>query len=838
MKKLLSLSLAIVMLLSCMLFQTVAVSAAGAVDYTDAPYAGVYAVTSNVATTVTTEAGSVTELAAGVTGYTFLVKGANQVQVSNGANLTITALEDNGKAYYDQVTIPNVLITGTSDTHDVTSATTITLASGESRTLTHTANHGAGIYYPYLSGTEGGTIRVTSDTGFYADILLRGGSSSAWADGSNKGDPEIVYLKAGEQTITLTNIGSSTVNVDTTRFGTTFPFISNDLWLGQMAMKELKVVPYVAEPEPTPDVPTEETITYTAPYAGVYQVTSDKDVTLTNETGHTVTLVAGATDYFYLIQGNNNITTTDASATLTFTTLEGNGLDYISEVTMTEEPILPGDTGDAITGFANVTLAPGEKFTATYTPGVITAGLVYPYIAPAVGAGNTVRVTTDTGYYADIYLDYNYSSSAWADAARQHPEMLYVRDGEQAITIENIGSSTVTFYAVKICTTGVLAEADYWKDQMNMASLKVVPFVAEPDPTPTPDAPSSGTASYTADLAGVYEVSSDKAVTVTTEIGSIATLEAGETGYIYLLKGANILGISDADANLTITALENNGLDYLDQVTAEIPLASSSLSELTLSGNYTNPQGSYNDYGATTGVALGKNGSVDVTVTAPAAGLYVTQIQFATDAQAHVSVASDTGFYGVINQQAGRVGWNELYQGEHGVGNQDMEIIFLREGANTITLKNIGDGDTLITKIKMAKTGSLASLEAYNWQLNLENLKVVAPVIDSFINDVVDAIVAGTTVTLSGRIGAEWMNELYGVEFTTNKTGTRAQKYYGARPGDIVGDYNGSTEFTFGEWDGTFEIILEGVSAGLKEYKFFVGDNYTDAATFEVAAAE
>ncbi|MBE7018895.1 MAG: hypothetical protein E7413_03335 [Ruminococcaceae bacterium] len=602
MKKLLSLGLAIVMMLSCVLVQTVAVSAAGAVSSNNAPYAGVYAVTADKATTVTTEAGSVTELAAGVTGYTFLVKGANEVQVSNGANLTITALEDNGKAFYDQVNIPNVLISGTKDTHDVTSNDAIYLTPGQSVTLTHTANQGAGIYYPYLSGTEGGTIRVTSDTGFYADILLRGSSSSAWADGSNKGDPEIVYLKAGEQTITLTNIGSSDAIVQTTRFGTTYPFTANDLWLPQMAMKALKVVPYVAEPEPTPDVPTT-------------------------------------------------------------------------------------------------------------TP---------------------------------------------------------------------------------------------------------------------------GTTSYTADLAGVYEVSSDKAVTVTSEIGSVAELEAGETGYIYLLKGANTLNISDDTATLTITALENNGLDYLDQVTAEIPLAPSSISELTLSGNYSNAQHPYTDYGAS-GVAIGPNGSVDVTLTAPAAGLYVTQIQFSYDTQAQMTVESDTGFYGVINQQAGRVGWNELHQGEHGVGNQDMEIIFLRAGANTITFKNTGAGDTLITKIKMAKTGSLVSLPAYNWQFNVENLKPVAPIVDSFLNDVVAATAVGNTITMGGRIGAEWMDLAYGVEFTTNKTGTRAQKYYGARPGDIVSDGNGgTTTFTFGEWDGTFEIVLEGVSAGVKEYKFFVGDNYSEEATVTV----
>ena len=104
MKKLLSFSLAMIMLFSCVLSQVVFVSAAGdVVDYNDAPYAGVYAVTADKATTITTEIGSVTELAAGETGYMYLVKGANEVDITNGATLTITDLDDNGLDYLNQV---------------------------------------------------------------------------------------------------------------------------------------------------------------------------------------------------------------------------------------------------------------------------------------------------------------------------------------------------------------------------------------------------------------------------------------------------------------------------------------------------------------------------------------------------------------------------------------------------------------------------------------------------------------------------------------------------------------------------------------------------------------
>ena len=179
---------------------------------------------------------------------------------------------------------------------------------------------------------------------------------------------------------------------------------------------------------------------------------------------------------------------------------------------------------------------------------------------------------------------------------------------------------------------------------------------------------------------------------------------------------------NSGNANLTITGYANNGLDYLDQVTANVPLAASSIPELTLTGNFVNAQGSINDNGSL--VTFGTNASVDVKLTAPAAGLYVTQVQFVNAGADQMRVETDTGFYGIINQQSGRQGWNELFQGTHGVGQQDLEIVFLRAGENTVTFKNPGT-TTYVTKIKLAKTGSLASLADYNWQLNLENLKVL-----------------------------------------------------------------------------------------------------------------
>ncbi|MBO4999376.1 MAG: hypothetical protein J6C58_00930, partial [Bacteroidaceae bacterium] len=153
MKRIISICLALVMMLSCGLSQAAFVSAAGAVvDYNDAPYAGVYAVTADKATTITTEIGSVTELSAGGTGYLYLVKGANEVDITNGATLTITDLDNNGLSYIDRVNIPNEpIITGQEDLWGWLGLG-ITLAPGETYHLEYTPSKAMnGMVYPYIA---------------------------------------------------------------------------------------------------------------------------------------------------------------------------------------------------------------------------------------------------------------------------------------------------------------------------------------------------------------------------------------------------------------------------------------------------------------------------------------------------------------------------------------------------------------------------------------------------------------------------------------------------------------------------------------------------------------
>ncbi|MBO5407940.1 MAG: alkaline phosphatase [Clostridia bacterium] len=955
----------------------------GEISYTNAPYAGVYEVTSDKAVTLTNETGHTVTLAANTPAYFYMIKGNNNVTLSdNTVTLTFAELEDNGLAYIDQVSISAEPFTGPEDDHDpTTGAAGITLAAGETRSFTHIPNYGAGLYYPYISGTEGGTIKVTTDTGYYAEILLRGGSSSAWTDGSAKTDPEVVYLRDGAQTVTLTNTSGSAVSINTTSFGTTMVLATATYWVDQMKMAELKVVPAgeevvvptptpttaptatptptstptvvagqmtydapyagvykatsdkavtlinetghkvtlsaggtgyfymfkglnhmsttneaanvtfamlenngmsyidsvavdslpntyehyymgysvndsntnavdfiyskdsgvttsgrqitipagksvtfqanITEPgiryvcifttgvsgnlhvetdtgyygdfkytranvgslyedtdvngngtdlllvylkegqnyvtltndsgstvtteglrlsrsssmtsweqvkmasckvlpydgeivEPTPVPTPDNQMTYTAPYAGVYQVTSDKAVTLTNETGHTVTLAAGATDYFYLIQGQNTITTTDTSAALTFTELSGNGLAYINEVTITEEPVISGQE-DLVETAMLKDLAPGETYTFTYTPSLGMNGFVYPYIATMNNtAEGILKVTFDTGYYADIYYSSatNGGSWAWADLAKTDPEMAYVRNGVNTITIENTGSATTQLYAIRIHSAGELVGNSAWDSQMKMAQLKVVPYgddVVEPTPTPTPT-PDANTIVYTASYAGVYKVSSDVAVTLTSEIGATVTLAAGEEGYIYLIAGENTIATTDVDANVTFSALAGNGMDYFNQVTiANEPIIS----------------GQEDLYGwANIGITIPVGGTytIEYTPSLGLAGMVYPYIAFGTANEATLRLTSDTGFYADIYNPAGVSYSSRLTTDAAG---NDIELLYVKEGVNTITLENIGSSDILLYTIRFHSVGELVGHATWGSQLNVANLKPV-----------------------------------------------------------------------------------------------------------------
>lgn len=130
------------------------------------------------------------------------------------------------------------------------------------------------------------------------------------------------------------------------------------------------------------------------------------------------------------------------------------------------------------------------------------------------------------------------------------------------------------------------------------------------------------------------------------------------------------------------------------------------------------------------------------------------------------------------------------------------------------------------------KTGTTQKLSNAEGNFGYTVIPYKAPIVTNPFSATVD----GTKITCAGKVDATVEN--YGVVFTAESTveGARAQKYYGAMPGDTVKDYNGSTTFTFGDWDGSFEIVLEGVHAGTKVLNFFANDTIIADTTFTVVA--
>ncbi len=857
MKKLLSLSLAIIMLLSCVLVQTVAVSAAEAVSSTNAPYAGVYQVTSDKAVTLTNETGHTVTLAAGATDYFYLVKGANSITSTDAsANVTFTALANNGMDYIAEVDIDTVPLTASSSGDFYVGANVISgegsytpgstyLIMDKNAVVNFNATvANAGIYYISLQfGDQNmNKIYVETETGYYGYIQQYQYGWNYLEEGAGTTDLLMVYLHAGTNVITVRNDGTgySTIHFASMKKSAELNNAEKfPQYVPQLNYESCKVVPYelADAPEATP-APTEEpvvtpapetaTITYTAPFAGVFEVTSDKAVTLTNETGHYATVEAGATEYFYLLKGVNTIATTDASATLTFTALEGQGIDKINEVAHGDFKIAQGHVYYA--SGINVPANSSVEITVELTE----SGMYY--LSPQVNANasnKSINIIADTGLYgAPTHDRYGWCHFDIADGT---VEYAYMRAGTNTVTLENNNDSDFYVSQIRFSKTSDYSVGLAWD------AVKVYVEETEPEatPEPTPEAtPEVPAVTVTAEgaYAGVYEVTSDKDVTITNFTGHTATLTAGVTEYFYLVKGANTIATTDETATLTFTELEDNGMEFLAEVDAGVAPLASGEAEIDAASNLLDTEG---EYGTGSGyVQLGVGGAAKIKINAPETGIYYLQIQMNDGSYGDtIYMETDTGFCGTMLQY--QWGWHFR---TNGASDNDLTMVFLREGEGWLLLENQGPAAITIGNIALCQSAELndaAKFPQYVEQLDMESCDVVIPVPDSFINDIVAATAEGTTITMGGRLGAEWMNELYGVEFSSNKTGTRAQKYYGARPGDIVSDGNdGTTEFTFGEWDGSFEIILEGVSAGVKEYKFFVGTNYTDAATVEVAAAE
>lgn len=225
-------------------------------------------------------------------------------------------------------------------------------------------------------------------------------------------------------------------------------------------------------------VQNEESVSYeNAPYAGVYTVTSDRAVTVTSELGSTATLAAGETKYIYLIKGRNNLSISNAAATLTFKSLSHNGMDYFDQVNIPVEPITPGDGNQFADGLRK-TLQPNQSYEFIFNTDTYGGwnGIVYPYISMSDSNTTRISITTDTGFYAELARAAYQGCWAFADIAGTDFETLYLRKGENNIVITNIGDQPAILDDIYFNSTQAIVE------NPNLAHLALQTGVAHLNP--------------------------------------------------------------------------------------------------------------------------------------------------------------------------------------------------------------------------------------------------------------------------------------------------------------------------------------------------------------------
>ncbi len=482
----------------------------------------------------------------------------------------------------------------------------------------------------------------------------------------------------------------------------------------------------------------ESTLSVEAPYAGVFAVTADQNITLENETGHYVELTAGKAGNIVLLKGANTLTA-NKTANLTFTALAGQGLDKFDTV--------------AHRGFANIlTTQTMHHYNAEIGPG---ATYTYNVNIPESGMYYINTQISDTASNADIVFEYetglstvtrNYQYGWCLNGDDGDMEYVYLRAGEQTVTATNTASHWIKLNDFRISDTasysaGICFDVD---------RFIIDESAAEPTATPTPTATPAAmeTVTYTAPYAGVFQVTSNKAVTLTNETGHYVTLAANTPGKLFLIQGVNTIATTDKSATLTFTELDDQGLEYLSSVAHN---------------DY--PYG-HNEHTFVPTVNVAAGSTVTVTANVPKAGFYYLSLQrLSSPTNAVMTIETETGMYAAINETIW--GWN------HNGTDGNAEFVYLRAGQQTFTITNGSSAYLTFDNLRISET--------VNWHDNLswDNVKItkyVPPVVYPDYVTTTSINFPGTASTLAGCLtggtgssasedGSIWVSAGYSADF-------------------------------------------------------------------------
>lgn len=222
----------------------------------------------------------------------------------------------------------------------------------------------------------------------------------------------------------------------------------------------------------------ESELSVEAPYAGVFQVTSDTDVILVNETGHYVELFAGEAGNIVLLKGSNTLSV-DTPATLTFAELENQGLDQFDTVAHGGfDNILTTQTMHHY----NAEIGPGATY--TYNVNIPESGMYYINTQISTDASNAKIIFEYETGMSSVGFHYQYGWCLNGDDGDM--EWVYLRAGEQTVTATNTAGHWIKLNDFRISDTKGLVGTTYL-DGICFDADRFAPQYEAPEPTPTPD---------------------------------------------------------------------------------------------------------------------------------------------------------------------------------------------------------------------------------------------------------------------------------------------------------------------------------------------------------------
>ncbi|MBD9464980.1 LapA family giant adhesin [Pseudomonas sp. Pdm06] len=535
--------------------------------------------------TVTLSNGAVINIAAGATTGTIAVDTPANDVYNNGSTVSTTITGATGGNFENLVPSTAPAVTTITDSIDATTVTlTATPTVNENGTITYTAT---------LTGADGkpvtaqnGPVTVTLESG--KTITIAAGASSGVLDVAVGND---VYQ--GPTTVTESIASASGGNLEAIAPNTSpVSTVVSDV-------NDTTTVTLTA----TPTVNENGTITYTATLTGAdgKPVTAQNGpVTVTLESGKTITIAAGASSGVLDVAVGNDVYQGPTTVTESIASASGGNLEAIAPNTAPVSTVV-SDVNDTTTVTLTATPTVNENGTITYT-----ATLTGADGKPVTAQNGPVTVTLDSGKTITIAAG---ASSGVLDVAVGND----VYQGPTTVTESIASASGGNLEAIAPNTSPVSTVVSDVNDTTTV-TLTATPTVNE-----------NGTITYTATLTGADGkpvTAQNGPVTVTLESGKTITIAAGASSGVLDVAVGNDVYQGPTTVTESISTATGGNLEAIAPNTAPVSTIVSDVNDtttVTLTATPTVNENGTITYTATLTGADGKpvtaqNGPVTVTL--------------------------------------------------------------------------------------------------------------------------------------------------------------------------------------------------------------------------------